>query len=72
MGNTFDFSTAIQSIQNAKKAFEMFASSLANSTLENFFKNLSHFTLSEEEYDRFLKKQRHRRAYYRMMERRKR
>lgn len=72
MDNEFDFSTAIQSIQRAGKAFERFASVLGDGILDTFFLFKNLFMLSDEARERLIKKERHRRAYYRMMERRKR
>lgn len=71
MDNTFDYQAAIQSIMRAGKAFERFASVLGDEILETFklFQNL--FMLSDEARERLIKKERHRRAYFRMMERRK-
>ena len=40
--------------------------------LKRLFENLREVMLSDEEFKRFLKKERHRRRYQRMMERRKR
>lgn len=68
MDNTFDYREAIQYIQRVGKAFERFASVLVETF--KLFKNL--LMLSDEARERLIKKERHRRAYFRMMERRKR
>ena len=72
MDKRFDFSTAIQSILKAGKAFENFFKVMDVSLLKSFEAFGRLLATSDEELERMARKGRHRRAYYRMMERRKR
>lgn len=72
MDNRFNFSEAIQSIQRAGKAFEKFFKVLDVELFESFKAFGRLLVTPDEELERMARKERHRRAYYRMMERRKR